>query len=461
VLHIIRPSLQLQGNYRKATPTAAGAWRSGIWRLVSVIASGFVALVLASCNPTLEYMYYKEGIGTELATQSFPSSADLQDVYIYELCRQAGVVQVASANIDAVPACSNWGLVTLAGLNDIDQRCDAYLAWLDDKRRSREPILSEISAVAGATAAILRTTGVGVNPITLVGIAFGLASNTFTNIRSRLLLEADHSTVQSVVLSRQQDFRSRLKPQSINNRADAIYAMRSYLRICMPMTIEMNINTTVTLVEAAGVDALKTKGSLIAPSQSGIPPQRAEKPIVVTQGPKTPAAGTKGRIEPVTLGLDRAKALQRTLCVADNGDMSTPATRAALVDLKAALYFPRTSDAIKSGIIENEDQLAELDKAVRAVSSCADMKLAGPFEVGLVARFGEMMVRTRLNRALEKSGVAVPSELVNPGTRSVGESIRGAVKALRDQYNTKFQIPTGTSIDQAVWAQILKDIVGQ
>src|SRR5262249_17582656 len=259
----------------------------------------------------------------ELATQSFPSSADLQDVYIYELCRQAGVVQVASTSIDAVPACPNWGLVTLAGLNDIDQRCDAYLAWLDDKRPSREPILSEISAIAGATAAILRTTGVGVNPITLVGIAFGLASNTFTNIRSRLLLEADHSTVQSVVLSRQQDFRSRLKPQSINNRADAIYAMRSYLRICMPMTIEMNINTTVTLVEAAGADALKTKGSLIAPIQSGMPPQRAEKPIVVTQGPKTPAAGTQGRVEKVTIGLDRAKALQRTLCVADNGDMST------------------------------------------------------------------------------------------------------------------------------------------
>jgi hypothetical protein len=439
-----------------------------MWRVASVVAWGFFALVLTGCDSVLERQYYKEGIGTELTTQSVPSAADLQDVYLTELCRQAGMVQVSSANTDPVLACPNWGLVTLAGLNDIDQRCDAYLAWLDDKRRSREPILSEISAIAGATAAILRTTGVGVNPITLVGIAFGLASNTFTNIRSRLLLEADHSTVQSIVLSRQQDFRGRLKPQSINSRADAIYVMRSYLRICMPMTIEMNINTTVTVFENAGAAALNTKGSLTAPRQSsggastqGVSQQRADKPIVVTPGPNKPAAGTEGRIEKPTFGFERAKALQRTLCVADNGDMSTPATRAALIDLKAALYFPRKTPAIKSGIVEDEDQDAEIGKAVAAVPSCMDIKLAGPFEVGLVARFGEMTIRSRLRRALEKAGVVAPLELVNPGNLSFGESIRPAVTTLRTQYNAKFHIPAGNSIDEPVWAQITKDNVVQ
>jgi hypothetical protein len=245
-----------------------------MWRVASGVGCALFTFVLtafflAACDPGLEWKYYKEGIGTELTTQNVPSAADLQDVYLNELCRQAGGAQMASANSAPVLACQ-WRLVTLAGLNDIDQRCDAYLAWLDDKRRSREPILSEIAAISAATTAILKTTGVGVNPITLVGIAFGLASNTFTNIRSRLLLEADNTTVQSIVMSRQKDFRSTF-PQSINTRAEAIYVMRSYLRICMPMTIEMNINSTVAIFEQAGSSALGRTEPLTTPKMGGAP----------------------------------------------------------------------------------------------------------------------------------------------------------------------------------------------
>jgi hypothetical protein len=80
-----------------------------------------------------------------------------------------------------------------------------------------------------------------------VGIAFGLAADTFTNISSRLLLEVNHSTVQSVVLGYQADFRAKNLKVIIDNRPAAIYLLRSYLRLCMPYSIETSIKNTVTI----------------------------------------------------------------------------------------------------------------------------------------------------------------------------------------------------------------------
>ena len=62
--------------------------------------------------------------------------------------------------------------------------------------------------------------------------------------------------MQSVVLTRQQKYRETL-PVVIDNRPAAIYALRQYLRLCMPMTIETQINTTVKLFERGGTAALE------------------------------------------------------------------------------------------------------------------------------------------------------------------------------------------------------------
>jgi len=231
------------------------------WSLVGLLTCG--AIVLAACDPVLEQQYYKEGIGTEVVRSNSVDVTALQDLYLSELCRQAGLVPIGSEDgACQLPGASpSWGVIVVAGMNDIDARCDAYLAWLDDKRRSQEPILKEINALQTASQSIMRVSGVGANPITMVGLAFGLASSTFTNIRSRLLLEANHSTVQSVVLGRQKDYREGLIKQRVNivTRAEAVYALRSYLRICMPMTIEMQINTTVAVYEQAGTEGVKLK----------------------------------------------------------------------------------------------------------------------------------------------------------------------------------------------------------
>jgi hypothetical protein len=176
-----------------------------------------------------------------------------------------------------------------AGMNDIDQRCDAYLAWLDNRRRSAEPLLRQIGDVGKATGSILDATGVGPHPMNIVGIAFGLAANTFTNVNSRLLLEVNQATVQSVVHKGQEEFRNRKDYTNTFSRSDAIYHLRSYLRLCMPFTIETDINTTVAIAKRVGPGSLDNN-PLIAPEIAD--PSDVPSPTPVVAGP-APLASTR------------------------------------------------------------------------------------------------------------------------------------------------------------------------
>lgn len=218
-----------------------------------------LATMLAGCD-ALDRRYFREGVGTELYTAELPDRTSLQELYLRYICQQAGLATTPSG--EAIPFCDfagagsiGWTLLVQAGLNDIDQRCDAYLTWLDYKKRVSSSVLQQIQDTATATSLILDATSVSAKGIAIVGAAFGIAAHTFTNFNSRLLLEVDQSTVQTVVLTRQQQFRQDL-PKVVDNRAAAVYALRSYLRLCMPMTIETQINTTVKLFERGGPGAL-------------------------------------------------------------------------------------------------------------------------------------------------------------------------------------------------------------
>ena len=91
------------------------------------------------------------------------------------------------------------------------------------------------------------------------------------------MLEVNHSTVQQVVLTRQTKFREDLlgnqamhmSPVIIASRPAAIYALRSYLRLCMPITIETEINTTVAVFERGGAPALMHKNPMISAKSVG------------------------------------------------------------------------------------------------------------------------------------------------------------------------------------------------
>jgi hypothetical protein len=215
-----------------------------------------LALLVGGCDPN-DRTYFREGIGTELYTADTATATELQNVYLDYLCRQSSSYVGADA-----PSCSQvvqanvWPVIVQAGMNDIDARCDSYLAWLDQKKRENAGILTEIGAVRFAVDALTNPAVVtGVSPVALAAIsaAFGLATSTVNNFNS-LLLQVDHTTVQSVVFNNRHDFRESLVKFSsaINNKPLAIHTLRTYLTICMPMTIAANINSTVTVFQETG-----------------------------------------------------------------------------------------------------------------------------------------------------------------------------------------------------------------
>jgi hypothetical protein len=225
------------------------------------------ALLLAGCN-ALEGRYLREGVGTELSSADLADTTNIQDLYVGEICRQAGLRVIKQQNgvyCDELRMRPNeWATFVQAGMNDIDRRCDAYLAWLDNKRRWRAPILAQLHTTAATTAAILGLTGVDAKSIAIVAAAFGFAQDTFVNFDARLITEVDHAVVQSVVLDNQSQYRIRIVNEAINNRPAAIYLLRNYLRICMPFSIEMSISNTVTTYHRSGAGALMREPGILS-----------------------------------------------------------------------------------------------------------------------------------------------------------------------------------------------------
>lgn len=234
-----------------------------------------LTLLLAGCDPN-DKAYFRSGVGTELYTADTATAADLQNAYLESLCRQA----MPFVGIE-VPSCSQqrlqpteWPLLVQAGMNDIDQRCDSYLSWLDQRKRENAAILAEVSAIRVAVDALTNPAITSVSPIALASVAaaFGLATSTLGNVNS-LLLQVDHTTVQSVVFINRRNFREKVLDLAITNKPMVVHALRSYLTICMPMTISANINSTVTVFQQAGAGALDQQ-QLVSTTTLGAP-QRA------------------------------------------------------------------------------------------------------------------------------------------------------------------------------------------
>lgn len=247
-----------------------------------------LAVLLSGCDPN-DRNYFRGGIGTQLHTAETASATEFQNIYLGYLCRQS----ISSIGADA-PGCAQvvpanaWPVIVQAGLNDIDARCDSYLAWLDQKRRENAAILAEISAVRFAVDALTNPNIAGVSGVGLAAIsaAFGLATSTVNNFNS-LLLQVDHTTVQTVVIGNRHAFRQDLLrfSSSIDNKPLAIHTMRTYLSICMPMTIAANINSTVTVFKQTGVapgagPMLPTVGAPFTPRERFVerrPPDNFDK----------------------------------------------------------------------------------------------------------------------------------------------------------------------------------------
>jgi hypothetical protein len=203
-----------------------------------IVACTGLALLAAGCNPTAERRYVLEGAGVDLYTADRANQIELLNAYESFICAQVG------------PTCGgDWATFVQAGMNDIDQRCDGFLTWLDSKRRDREPVLAQLSAINTAVHAVMTVTGSNPASLDIVTAAFGLASASYNIWNSRLLISVNQSTVQEIVYATQGQYRDKIRAWPVPDRPTAIYLLRNYLRLCMPTSIEASINTSTTLVQ--------------------------------------------------------------------------------------------------------------------------------------------------------------------------------------------------------------------
>ena len=324
-----------------------------------VVACVGFALALAGCNLTLEEKFIQEGIGTELSAVDIAESTRRLELYLSYLCVQAGGTTLAGEAPDTIASCdmsrygnAQWTALVRAGFNDIDRRCDSYLAWLASRRRDRNAILSQIHDTRTFTEALLYTTGVGAAPIAIAGLAFGLASNSFTNYYSRLLFEIEKSTVSLLVREKRLHYRDTMNVR-IAFQPDAVHVLREYMLICTPFYIEdlvnqrtrdsVSGNTPADKGNAEQIRRSLVAGALISSIPSGGP--RGDLPGVAGQpgGPARPTTMGQPSTE-VERQLPKAmgQMLQANLCAGASGSFDA-ATREAIRQAKVGANMSRVA----------------------------------------------------------------------------------------------------------------------
>ena len=124
--------------------------------------------------------------------------------------------------------------------------------------------------------------------IGVVAEAFGFAQATVNNYHSRLLYEIDTSTLQALVLGNQRSFREGIADLKFQTKPAVEHALRSYLRICMPFSIETEVNNVLTVVNRSGeIRRSADHTDTVEAAVDATKPRTAEQRVTVVQGHAT------------------------------------------------------------------------------------------------------------------------------------------------------------------------------
>ncbi|MEM5474400.1 hypothetical protein WNZ14_21945 [Hoeflea sp. AS60] len=410
-----------------------------------------IVFVVAGCTePTVRN--YANAIGPELYASSTVKNTRLLEIYSSNLCYQASLPTTAVGSNTAygcnfagfMPA--TWKSFVEMGVYDIDRRCDAFLESLYYKEKSRGPILRQITNTSTVTREILNIAAASNSSIRIVAAAFDFASNSFSNVRNGLLDALDQTTVKSLVYGRQKKLKEEIAGLTISSKPAALNALRAYLRVCMPFTIEMEANSILTTVQKTG-----TQGeSLINASALKIP--RAEEKIVRDSAP----TGTKNASNKIEAALSplQVRHIQRVLCVGEDADYGKPGssaeTRRAISNFKLGA---KTQNPVKTANFTSDDKLnkiVERSLILDAVTnfnianrtSCQDAGLKSSFEAGLFTIDGVdevvTLIRTEIIESAAQDGKISKKEkdeLLSLDVAGLDENFRRITKLLREQYS--------------------------
>jgi len=170
-----------------------------------------------------------------------------------------------------------WRPVVDAGIDYVDTRCERYIDSIFWFNRQKNGVKNQIDILGASTAGILGATDAAAKAISLTGIAFGLGSQSVDNYGKGLLYEVDPAALRGVVEKSQAAYLTALDGATYSNRSAAMRAIRGYLALCLPATLESEINKSVNNSEFTAVEP--AEGS---PKANLVPHIDQVRPLPVT-----------------------------------------------------------------------------------------------------------------------------------------------------------------------------------
>lgn len=176
---------------------------------------------------------------------------------VYAIARGAGYSRALPEFGDR----QGWYTVIMTGFNVVDDACMTYIddLWILERRKARTGTL--IAATGAAVAGIVAANA---NPsaatLAILAQAFGLASAFNTAISDSYLYTQNAATIKKLVRKTTEAYRTdlakKLPPPEdevtypIGSAGAAYHHMREYLSLCLPPTIQAQIEDLVTSAKA-------------------------------------------------------------------------------------------------------------------------------------------------------------------------------------------------------------------
>jgi hypothetical protein len=155
----------------------------------------------------------------------------------------------------------NWYTIIMTGFNVVDDACMSYIddLWILERRKTRNGALI---AATGAAAAGIVAANSHPSAITLAILAqaFGLASAYNTAVSESYLYTQNAATIKKLIRKTTEAYRTdiakKVRPETevtypMGSPGAAYHHMREYLALCLPPTIQAQIEDLVANAKAA------------------------------------------------------------------------------------------------------------------------------------------------------------------------------------------------------------------
>lgn len=345
-----------------------------------------ISLSLAGCNE----LALRKGPAPILDVTSVQTAATNQTTIVYALAQDAGYPHPELGGID-------WYRVAEAGFNYVDDQCSAYFDTIFFLDRERSQLKSGLAAASATTAAILGVTSASTLSLSVVASAFGFASAATDILAGTYLYSLPPATTQGLVNKLQIAYRGAAATArtDINTPTAAYHQIQSYLALCLPPTIEMEVANQVNAATAVGAPvpggsiAVKTGSSL--PERPAIPASRAAFVTPITSPrertiplPRQVLINPTGvnQFEKYNLFTPTISTLQGALCVRQDGNVDS--LRKAMVvffNKGHAGDIDRATRIEKQGILPADTESKALVDLKLTNKNCSS-KLGDPAGIG-------------------------------------------------------------------------------